>query len=265
MPPVRAIFISGGASGIGRAVAVRFAAGGWFVGLGDIDAAGMAGTLALLGEGRGWSRLLDVRDAAQWDDVLAAFAEAAGGRIDAVFNNAGVPLGGPLAEMTEAEIDRCLGVNLKGALLGARAAYPWLRASAPGSCLLSTSSAAGIWGTPGAAVYSATKFAVRAMTESLDADWAADGIRVADLMPAFIDTPLLDHTSHAGSNAAIRAEVSAAGLEITPVDEVAETAWRAVHGTRLHWPVGKTAVRLTRAARWFPGALRKQLRRGLSG
>lgn len=257
-----AIFISGGGSGIGRAVAVRFAAGGWFVGIGDIDRNGMAATMALVGEARGWSGPLDVREAEQWRSALSAFAHAAGGRIDAVFNNAGIPLGGPLADNSTDEIATCLDINLKGALLGAQAAYPWLKAAAPGSCLLSTASAAGIWGTSGASVYSATKFGVRALTEALDGEWAADGIKVADLMPAFIDTPLLDHTSHAGTNEAIRANVMAAGLEITPVEAVAEAAWNAVHGSKLHWPVGATAHRLMRGARWFPGMLRKQLKRG---
>lgn len=255
----RSIFITGGASGIGRAVAVKFGANGWFVGLADIDEAGMAGTAALLPAGASSIHKLDVRDRAAWDTALTDFAVAAGGRIDVVFNNAGIPLGGPLAENTAAEIERCLDINLKGVLFGAQASYKWLKASAPGSCLLSTASAAGIYGTPGASVYSATKFGVRGMTESLDVEWAADGIRVADLMPAFIDTPLLDHAPNQGSNAGIRQQVSEAGLEITPVDAVAEAAWAAVHGRRLHNRVGKSAHRLAFFSRWMPGLLRKDL------
>src|SRR6218665_1439374 len=82
-----AIFISGGGSGIGRAVAQLFAARGWFVGLGDIDAVGMVGTLALLPPGRCTTHILDVRDPAQWTQALAEFSAAAGGRIGIVFNN----------------------------------------------------------------------------------------------------------------------------------------------------------------------------------
>ena len=125
--------------------------------------------------------------------------------------------------------------------------------------LLNTASAAGIYGSPGASVYSATKFGVRALTESLDGEWFADGIKVADLMPGFIDTPLIDMSPNVGSNEDIRGRVIEAGLEITPVSEVAEAAWAAVHGDSLHIRVGKTAHRIGFAARWLPGRVRKQM------
>lgn len=256
----KAIFITGGGSGIGRAVAQKFAANGWFVGLADISESGMRETAALLPAGSCSQHKLDVRDRAGWDAALADFARAAGGRIDVMFNNAGIPLGGALIENKPEEIERCLDINLKGVLFGAQAAHPYLKASAPGSCLLNTASAAGIYGTPGASVYSATKFGVRAITESLDGEWAEDGIKVASLMPAFIDTPLLDHAANQGTNEPIRGRVQEAGLEITPVSEVAEAAWAAVHGSKLHNRVGKTAHRLAFASRWIPGRLRKQVR-----
>lgn len=256
----KSIFITGGASGIGRAVAVKFGHEGWFVGLADIDEAGMIATEALLPAGCTSRHRLDVRDRTAWDAALAAFATAAGGRIDVVFNNAGIPLGGALVENTPTEIERCLDINLKGVLFGAQAAYPHLKQTAPGSCLLNTASAAGIYGSPGASVYSATKFGVRAITESLDGEWAEDGIKVCDLMPGFIDTPLIDKNPNAGSNEGIRERVLEAGLEISPVSMVADAAWAAVHGDKLHNRVGKTADRIAFAARWMPGRVRKQMR-----
>ena len=177
-----------------------------------------------------------------------------------VFNNAGIPLGGSLLENSTEEIERCLDINLKGVLFGAQAAYAHLQKTAPSSCLLNTASAAGIYGTPGASVYSATKFGVRAITESLDGEWAEDGIRVRSLMPSFIDTPLLDHNPNARTNEGIRQRVRDAGLEITPVEEVAAAAWAAVHGEKLHTTVGKTAKTMAFAARWLPGRVRKQTR-----
>ncbi|OYW45066.1 MAG: short-chain dehydrogenase [Novosphingobium sp. 12-63-9] len=261
-PANKAIFITGGGSGIGRAVAQRFAREGWFVGLADVDEEGMAATATLLPAGGSSIHKLDVRDRAAWDEALADCAEAAGGRIDAVFNNAGVPLGGPLVALSPEEIERTLDVNLKGVIFGAQAAWPWLKATAPGSCLLNTASAAGIYGTPQASVYSATKFGVRALTEALDVEWARDGIAVRDLMPGYIETPLLDHAVNRASNDDVRGKVIAAGLEITPVSHVADAAWAAVNGTKLHTLVGKTAHRLAFAARWMPGKLRKQLRGG---
>lgn len=256
----KAIFITGGASGIGRAIALYFGQRDWFVGIGDIDDQGMAETLEMIGHGFTFRHKFDVRDRAAWDEALDGFGTAAGGRIDVLANNAGIPLGGSLSDNTPEEIERCLDINIKGVLFGAQAAYPWLKASAPGSCLLNTASAAGIYGTPGASVYSATKFAVRAITESLDGEWAEDGIKVRSIMPSFIDTPLLEHAPNAASNEAIRQRVIDAGLEITPVVEVAEAAWQAVHGETLHTTVGKTAKSLAFGARWMPGRVRKQVR-----
>jgi NAD(P)-dependent dehydrogenase (short-subunit alcohol dehydrogenase family) len=260
----RSIFITGGGSGIGRATALYFAARGWFVGVADINAAGMADTLGGIAGAAKWSGKLDVRDRAGWDAALTAFAAAAGGRIDAMVNNAGIGAGGAIADMDPDEIDRCLDINLKGVLYGAQAAYPYLKASAPGSALINMASAAGIAGSPGMSVYCATKFGVRAVSESLDAEWAGDRITVASVCPSFIETPLLDGTGSRNSNQPIRDQVRAAGLEITPVEEVARAVWDAVHGDKLDYFVGKTSKRLAFSKRWMPRAVRKQLR-GSSG
>lgn len=258
----KTIFITGGASGIGRAVAQKFGREGWFVGLADINESGMKETAALLPAGKSSVHKLDVRDREAWDAALEACAAASGGKIDVVFNNAGIPIGGALIDCTTAEIDRTVDINMKGVLYGAQAAHKWLKASAPGSCLLSTASAAGIYGSPGASVYAATKFGVRARTEALDGEWYADGIKVADLMPGFIDTPLLDITPNKATNQPIRDRVAESGLELTPVADVAQTAWDAVHGDKLHNLVGKTARSVSFAARWMPGTLRKRMRTG---
>ncbi|MBX7533209.1 SDR family oxidoreductase [Qipengyuania sp. 1XM1-15A] len=256
----KAIFITGGASGIGRAIALYFGQRDWFVGLGDVDTFGMEATMDMIGHGFVFQHKFDVRDRAAWDEALESFATATGGRIDVLANNAGIPLGGALEENSVEEIERCLDINLKGVLFGAQAAYPHLKKTAPGSCLLNTASAAGVYGTPGASVYSATKFGVRAITESLDGEWAEDGIKVRSIMPSFIDTPLLDHNPNAKSNEDIRSRVTEAGLEITPVEEVAKAAWDAVHGEKLHTLVGKSAKQLAFGARWMPGRVRKQTR-----
>lgn len=260
MAQQRSIFITGGASGIGRAVALHFSARGWFVGVADVNEAGMAETLSLIDGEAKFAHRLDVRDRAAWDEVLAAFAAAAGGRIDAMINNAGIGTGGALAELSKDELDACLDINLRGVLYGAQAAYPYLKASAPGSALVNIASAAGLNGGSGMSVYSATKFGVRGIAESLDAEWAQDGIKVSSICPSFIDTPLLDGTGNRNANDDIRTRVKAAGLEITPVEQVAEAVWNAVHGDDLHYLVGKTARQLAFAKRWMPGKLRKQQR-----
>lgn len=256
---MKAILVTGGGSGIGRAVALLFAARGWRVGLADINEAGLRESAAMLPAERTSTHVMDVRDASEWEHVLAEFVALSGGRLDVVFNNAGIAAGGAFGDIAIDALDRVIDVNFRGMAYGARLSYPYLKAT-PGACLLNTASASAIYGTAGLAAYSATKFAVRGLTEALDAEWAADGIRVRSLMPGFIDTNLLS-VGVSGTNHTAREAVVESGLEFTPVETVAQAAWDAVHGDRVHTPVGKTARRLTFAARWLPGRLRATMRK----
>ena len=260
---MKAILITGGGSGIGRATAQLFADRGWRVGVADVSESGIRDTLALLPAERAHGYPMDVRSIEDWEEVLAAFVGESGGRLDVLMNNAGVAAGGPFAEIAPDALDRVIDVNFRGVAYGARLAYQYLRAT-PGSVLLNTASASAIYGSAGLAAYSATKFAVRGLTEALDAEWTADGIKVRDLMPGFIDTPLLD-IAVAGTNRSARHAVIDAKLEFTPVEQVAEAAWRAVHGDAVHTYVGPTAKRLAFAARWLPGRLRKTMRERVLG
>lgn len=262
MAEIKAIFITGGGSGIGRAVAQRFAREGWRIGLADVSPAGLRETAALLPAGMAETYTMDVRDRDAWTANLDDFTGKSGGRLDVLFNNAGIGTGGPISQMSFEDIDRVVGINLGGVLNGAKIGHAYL-AKTPGSCLLNTASASAIYGSSGLVVYSATKFGVRALTEGLDGEWYGDGIKVRDLVPGFIDTPLLQGPIE-GSNQNIREVVQAAGLELTSAADVAEAAWRAVHGDAVHTYVGKTAFRLKFAARWLPGRLRKQMRRGIA-
>ncbi len=258
----KSIFITGGGSGIGRAVALHFANKGWFVGLADVHAAGLSETAALLPEGQCSTHMMDVTQRDQWTLVLADFWRLAGERLDVLFNNAGVARGGLFEDLSAADHDLLVDVNFKGVMFGAEAGLHYLRQT-KGSCLLNTSSAAGIYGTPRAAVYSATKFAVRGLTEALDAEWARHGIKVRTIMPSFINTPLLD-APVAGTNRNTREEVTRSGLEFTPVEVVAQAAWDAVHGDKVHTPVGKTARQVAFFSRWAPSIMRKRVR-GVAG
>jgi NAD(P)-dependent dehydrogenase (short-subunit alcohol dehydrogenase family) len=252
----KAIFITGGGSGIGRAVARHFAGQGWFVGIADVNRAGIDETAALLPEGASSRHVMDVRDRDQWKAALDEFATASGGRLDVLFNNAGIGSGGQYMDMAPEEADRLIAINFGGVVNGIYMALPLLRAT-PGSAILNTGSASGFYGVAGLAVYSATKFAVRGLTEALEIEFAKHGIKVRSLMPGFIDTPLLDQVS-ADSNEPARTRLSASGFEISPVEDVARAAWDAVHGDRVHMPVGKMARRLSRIARWFPGLIVRQ-------
>jgi NAD(P)-dependent dehydrogenase (short-subunit alcohol dehydrogenase family) len=251
-----AIFITGGASGIGLATAQLFASRGWRVGIADVNEVALAAAAATLPAGSA-SYVMDVRDREAWVATLDDFT--AGGGLDVLHNNAGIGTGGAIATTSFDDLDRVVAINLVGVLNGTKIGHAYL-ARTPGSCLLNTASASAIYGSAGLATYSATKFGVRALTEALDGEWAKDGIRVRSIVPSFIETPLLDGVA-SGSNRTIRETVTAAGMELTPVEAVAEAAWAAVHGDAVHTYVGKTARRMAFAARWMPGALRKRMRR----
>jgi NAD(P)-dependent dehydrogenase (short-subunit alcohol dehydrogenase family) len=258
----KAIFITGGGSGIGRATAQRFAREGWRVGLADVSASGLRDTAALLPAGMVETYTMDVRDREAWVSSLNDFTNKTG-RLDVLFNNAGIGSGGPIATMSFEDMDRVVAINLGGVLNGAKIGYSYLKAT-PGSCLLNTASASAIYGSSGLSVYSATKFGVRSLTEALDGEWYGDGIKVRDLVPAFIDTPLLQAPA-GSSNHSVRDIVTNAGMELSSAENVADAAWDAVHGDAVHTYVGKTAFRLKFAAKWMPGSLRKQMRRGVVG
>lgn len=254
----RTVFITGAASGIGRACALRFARAGWFVGLADIDLTGLASTLAQIGADNGVILELDVRDHAAWTSAMDKFAGLAGGRLDVMLNNAGVARYGVLEDQSDEDVDLQLDINVKGVISGARAALPLLKAT-PGSRLVNIASCAGLSGSPEMSVYSATKFAVRGLSQALDAEFARFGVGVACVMPWFIETPILDKNGQSNRN--IRDVVREGAHVVYPVEDAAEVVWQAAHGDELEYVVGAQGRRLKLMTRLAPGLIRKQLRR----
>ncbi|MEH6827365.1 SDR family oxidoreductase [Parasphingorhabdus sp.] len=252
----KTIFITGGASGLGREVGRYFAEKGWFVGIADINDKGMAETAALLPEGQSSIHRLDVTDRAQWKQAVAEFGAITGGRMNVLFNNAGIGEGGPIQEMTDEAIDLMIAINLTGVISGTRACFEMLK-STPDSCILYTASAAGIYGVADLSVYSATKFAVRGLAESHDLELGKYGIKSRSLMPGFVDTNIISDVAE-GTNQTGKERLEEAGVLVSPVTIIGPAAWEAVHGDKVHTPVNKMAKQLAFAARWMPGRLRKQ-------
>lgn len=249
MTHLRSIFITGAASGIGRAAAELFAQRGWLVGAADRDAAGLA-TLAATSE----AIVPLTLDVANRDAVVAAFAtfgEQTGGSLDCLLSNAGIDAKGPFGDMAWDRVRQVVEVNLLGAMSVIHAALPLLRAT-PGSLCLSTASGSAIFGVGGMAVYSATKHGVRGLTEALSVELAGSGVRAADLLPGIIDTGML--------TAADKAALPTEGMwRVMPAEAVAEAAWQAYHGDKVHWFIPPELAELDRQSTAAPEAVRDAL------
>src|SRR5579859_5082689 len=192
----RIAVVTGGGSGIGRALAHAFAGEGMHVIVADIEP-DAAETVA--SELR--SRSQDVRALAVHTDVgdpaslqaLAARAEHEFGHVNVLCNNAGVYLAGSLAEATREQWAWLLAVNLFGVIEGVRAFLPLLRRAGAGEAqIVNTASGAGLSAAPGIGVYTTTKYAVVGFSESLRRDLAPEGIGVSVLCPGGVNTRIFD-------------------------------------------------------------------------
>lgn len=259
----KAIFITGAGSGIGRATARLFAARGWFCGLYDVNETGVRETAGMLPADAHVTGTFDVRDRHGWSQAVSQFGDATGGRMHVLFNNAGIGRHGWYEDVPQDEADLVVDVNLKGVMNGIYAALPLLETTA-GARVVNTASTAGVIGSPRLAVYSATKFAVRGLSEALDVEFSGKGIRVTCLTPWFVETPILDMGTAPGSNHKMSDELRAAGMEVYPVEMAAERAWDAAHGEEGVYPVGKAAKDARFMARFFPNGLRKRLLKTLA-
>ncbi|HLK85521.1 MAG TPA: SDR family NAD(P)-dependent oxidoreductase [Candidatus Binataceae bacterium] len=183
--------ITGGGSGIGRATALAFAAEGAKVAVADRvenSARNVAEEIA----GRGGEAAAIVADVAKAADAERMVRDTAGrfGRLDILYNNAGIGFARRTHLMSEEEWDRTLDVDLKGVFLGCKYALPELMKH--GGAILSTASVAGLEGFRQMAAYCAAKAGVIMLTKSLAMDYAEHGIRVNCICPGSVDTPLYE-------------------------------------------------------------------------
>ena len=257
------IFITGGASGLGRALAERYARAGWRVCIGDLDVERCADALAAIRVHSPHSQALacDVTR----EDALQAAAEwlqREWGGVDVVINNAGVAQMGGIAETTLDDWRWAVDINLLGVVRGCKVFAPLLRTQGGGQ-LVNIASMAGLVHMPQAAAYNATKAAVVALSETLQLELEPDGIRVSVVCPAFFRTDLARNMRAANpqlegmtKRLVERARIGA--------DEIAERIFAGIERGDPHiltHPEARRFWRLKRMLpyRWYLALMRRQL------
>lgn len=184
--------VTGGASGIGQASAMRLAEEGATVMVTDIQDALGEETVAAIREAGGSAQYMhhDVTNEAEWQQVVAATIDSFGG-LDVLVNNAGIAIGGSIITMELADWQRQQAINLDGVFLGVKHCIPAMRDSGGGS-IVNLSSVAGLRGSANLSAYNATKGGVRLFTKGVALECANEGwsIRVNSVHPGIIDTPI---------------------------------------------------------------------------
>ncbi len=253
---MKSIFITGASAGIGKATALLFASKGWFVGITDVNAAGLEELRKCSGEKIGYLAPLDVMDAEKVSSVLKEFNKAAGGRMDVLFNNAGILRVAPFENIALKDHQAILNINVGGVINCTYHAFPYLK-NTKGSRVINMASVASIIGTPTQATYATSKFGVRGFTEALNVEWKRHGIHVCDIMPCYVNTPMVKQNPGK--------IVDSVGVHIT-AEDVAATVWKAARRNRLHWMIDRLPNRLFYKFRCFvPDSLEKFVLRKMAG
>ncbi|MBQ0853021.1 SDR family oxidoreductase [Streptomyces sp. BH-SS-21] len=210
----RTAFVTGAASGIGRACAVLLARAGATVHCADLDVQGLDETAALIKDAGGTARThpLDVTDRARLDEAVATCA-----RLDVMAAVAGIMHSSPVLETRDEDLDRVLAVNFKGVLYACQTAARSMLDSRTSGSIITMASGAVDTGGPGLLCYGAAKAAVVQLTKTLATEMGPHGIRVNAVAPGWIRTPMTDR--HDGE---AQARTEALMSRMSPLGRVGE-------------------------------------------
>ncbi len=218
--------ITGGASGIGRAIGEELARHGGIVTLADINgspAADAAKAIQVSG-GKAQAAALYVTDAVAVQKLVHETVTEHG-RVEYMFNNAGITMFGEVRDITLDDWDRILDVNLRGVIHGVMAAYPIMVRQGSGH-IVNTGSLYGLTPSPGGIPYATSKYGVVGLSTSLRAEAAALGVKVSVVCPGFIDTPIKDSAKYI--NISKEEALSQFPLKLASVEKCAQTVLHGV-------------------------------------
>lgn len=237
--PRKRVLITGATSGFGEALAYAMAGRGWNIVVTGIDDGALKRTTDSVTQrgGKALGLMLDVRDKAQWEQVRQQVLAAWGG-IDVLVNNAGIADANKMVDMSDADWESMLSVNLNGVINGCRTFTPDMLTEKSGH-ILNMASAAGLFSFPEMANYSVSKAGVISLSETLFTELSGANIGVTVLCPAGFKSPLLDNairegraaTANSGTGRIVKRDMES-GRHTS--ESVAAFAIRAMEGGNLY-------------------------------
>ena len=236
--------ITGAATGIGRATAVRFAQEGARVVFGDVNDVAAEETLRLVGTVGGGARYLhcDVRETADVERLVQVAVDSYG-QLDIMMNNVGMNFYGKVHEVTDEEWAACQNLNLGGVFRGMRAALPHMIAAGRGS-IVNTASNQGLVAFNGFAAYAAAKGGIIQLTRQASLDYAPNNIRVNCICPGAVRTPMNPELLDPSLDGGARLERSSSRIPMLRIGEPEEVASAALYlaSDEASWVTGLALV-----------------------
>ncbi len=255
----RVAAITGAGSGMGRELALQLAARGCHLSLSDVNEKGLAETVALLSGSK--VKVTHARLDVANREAVFAWAETTArehGKVNLIFNNAGVGLGATVEGMSYADFEWLMNINFWGVVHGTKAFLPHLKAAGEGH-VINTSSVFGLIGVPSQSAYNAAKFAVRGFTESLrmELDMEACGVSATSVHPGGIKTNIAKDARMDASIQSLGMDAKASSTEfeknfITTAAHAAEVILKAIEGNKRRVLVGPDAYVVDLMARLLP-------------
>ncbi len=251
-PTLRNAIVTGAASGLGRAIAVRLARDGWHVAIADLNPAGANETARLVAQAGGTAQFetLDVREEQAWLDLRERLRRE-WSQLDLVVNNAGVVVGGEIGKTPIKDWDWLLSVNLRGVILGCHTMLPWLKENPGRSYIMNMASMAGLIAGVHMGAYNVSKAGVVSLSETLYQEVKQHNIGVTAVCPWFVKTNLLDSGRFADTKEKVAGATFMEKSSLTP-EKVADKAVRAMYRGKPLVTVGFWAGQVWWTKRQFP-------------
>jgi len=237
----KSIFITGAGRGIGKATALLFAQKGWFIGLSDINQAEIKEVAKEIGLDNCSLHTADVRAVDQLQTAIDDFGKQTGGKLNILFNNAGILETGGFEKVPLEKHKAVIDVNFIGVMNTTHIALPLLKTT-PKSAVVTMCSASSMFGNPEITAYAATKSAVKSLTEGWNLLFKKHDIHVADLLPAYVHTPMVTNAQEAMALPDNQVKLTA--------EQIAKVVWKAAHSSKMHHYIG-TDAKLLRFLKWL--------------